>query len=62
MTILQSCTNQDSAPVADASITVTTTSLTIDDVTRDDSGEYQITASNVVKSDIYLHSDCGRVL
>ena len=38
------------APVTDARFTVTTTSLTIADVTRDDSGEYQITASTVVGS------------
>ena len=36
--------------VTDILVTVTTTSLTIADVTRDNSGEYQITASNVVGS------------
>ena len=37
-------------PVTDVRVTVTTTSLTIAGVTRGDSGEYQITASNVVGS------------
>ena len=37
-------------PVTDARVTVNTTSLTIAGVTRGDSGEYQITASNVVGS------------
>ena len=41
------------APVNGARFTVTTTSLTIADVTRNDSGEYQITASNVVGSDTF---------
>ncbi len=36
--------------VIDTRVTVTTTSLTIADVTRADSGEYQITASNVAGS------------
>ena len=40
-------------PVTDARFTVNTTSFTIVDVTRDDSGEYQITASNVVGSDTF---------
>ena len=40
-------------PVTDTRFTVTATSLTIADVTRDDSGEYQITASNVVGSDTF---------
>ena len=37
-------------PVTDARVAVTTTSLTIADVTRSDSGDYQITASNVAGS------------
>ena len=37
-------------PVTDTRVTVTTTSLTIADVTRNDSGEYQITTSNVAGS------------
>ena len=41
------------ALVTDTRFTVTTTSVTIADVTRDDGGEYQITASNVVGSDTF---------
>ena len=42
--------SRSGTPVTDTRVTVTTTSLTIDDVTRGDSGEYQITASNVAGS------------
>ena len=42
-----------SAPVTDTRFTVTATSLTIANITRDDGGEYQITASNVVGSDTF---------
>ena len=44
---------KDSVPVTDTRFTVTTTSLTIADVTCDDSGEYQVTASNVAGSDTF---------
>ena len=54
---------RSSEPVNDTRFTVTTTSLTTADVTRDDSGEYQITASNVVGSDTFtltvdVHCEC----
>ena len=38
------------APITDPRVTVTTTSLTFASVTREDSGEYQVTASNVAGS------------
>ena len=44
---------KNSAPVTDTRFTVTATSLTIASVTRDDSGEYQITASNGLDSDTF---------
>ena len=43
----------DGALVNDTRFTVTATSLTIADVTRNDSGVYQITASNVAGSDSF---------
>ena len=54
---------QNGALITDTRFTVTTTSLTIADVTCDDSGEYQITASNVVGSDTFtltvdVHCEC----
>lgn len=43
---------KNSVPVTGTRVTVTTTNLTIANVTRDDNGMYQITASNVLGSDV----------
>ena len=56
---------KNSAPVTDTRVTVTATNLTIASVTHDDSGEYQVTAGNVVGSgtftltvDVYCECVC----
>ena len=41
---------KNGVPLTDTRFTVTATSLTIADITHDDSGVYQITASNVAGS------------